>query len=450
MLPPPTEIAALFKELKHRRNRSDSLVSIEADANSANQVQSGNSTSAKNNADKLLHLSRIALNDQDVSLPRVTSFDSVCTDMSVVAEEDKKVTSSTRMLSEVNRQYRQKAVLMSLQNDEPPDDNVSEESESQQSCSKKQMRRRNTYSDNSSGTKISKPESSIGAYPTFLHTDKPGQKNRDEEIFDWEKFSIQKYLITEMLGIGEAGHLQPAAVGHMENFLTVPSKVEAFIGFGFFICFDAFLNVMTFLPIRVVYSLGLLLCEILGFMIRIIALIGSPIFGPQKKFMKLKGFFDKCHLYDLMRGAFMVLSCYFLLKLNMSRVYHYIRGQTLIKLYVLTAMLEIFDKLLCSFGQDAFDSLYCITRMRPNPRKILYAFMITAIYTILHSSLYFMLIATLTVAINSADQALVTVLVLNNFGEIKSFVFKKFDNQNLFQLSCSDVTERFQLVSTYL
>ena len=164
--------------------------------------------------------------------------------------------------------------------------------------------------------------------------------------------------------------------------------------------------------------------------------------------MKLKGYFHKSHLYDLMRGTFVLLCCYVLLKLNMSRVYHYIRGQTLIKLYVLTAMLEIFDKLLCSFGQDAFDSLYCITRMRPEPRKILFAFIVTAVYAILHSSLYFMLIATLTVAINSADQALVTVLVLNNFGEIKSFVFKKFDNQNLFQLSCSDVTERFQLVRT--
>jgi hypothetical protein len=34
---------------------------------------------------------------------------------------------------------------------------------------------------------------------------------------------------------------------------------------------------------------------------------------------------------------------------------------------------------------------------------------------------------------------------LNNFAEIKGFVFKKFDKQNLFQLACSDITERFQL-----
>lgn len=233
------------------------------------------------------------------------------------------------------------------------------------------------------------------------------------------------------------GHLHPTAVGNMDNFLTVPSKVERFIEFGFFICVDAFLYVITFLPIRVGYSLYLLVKEALGY------------FWWKEGGIKRggrEGYFHRSHLYDLMRGSFMLLSCVMLQQLNMSRVYHYIRGQTLIKLYVLTAMLEIFDKLLCSFGQDAFDSLYCITRMRPEPRRILFAFIITAIYTTLHSMLYFMLVATLTVAINSSDQALVTVLVLNNFAEIKSFVFKKFDKQNLFQLSCSDITERFQLV----
>ena len=63
----------------------------------------------------------------------------------------------------------------------------------------------------------------------------------------------------------------------------------------------------------------------------------------------------------------------------------------------------------------------------------------------IHSAIYFIHIATLTVAINSAEQALITVLILNNFAEIKGFVFKKFDKQNLFQLACSDITERFQL-----
>ena len=205
---------------------------------------------------------------------------------------------------------------------------------------------------------VEKPESSIGAYPSFLHTDQP--KNSEDGIFNWKNFSLQKYLMTEMLGIGEAGHLLPTAVGNMQNFLTVPSRVEMFIVFGFFICLDAFLYVMTFLPIRVAYSLYLLFCESLGLLTSFAQIGGSEIkISPEgrRRGMVLRGSFHRSHLYDLMRGAFMILSCYVLMQLNMSRVYHYIRGQTLIKLYVLTAMLEIFDKLLCSFGQDAFDSL---------------------------------------------------------------------------------------------
>lgn len=43
------------------------------------------------------------------------------------------------------------------------------------------------------------------------------------------------------------------------------------------------------------------------------------------------------------------------------------------------------------------------------------------------------------------SQALLTLLISNNFAEIKSSVFKKFDKHNLFQLSCHDVVERFKL-----
>lgn len=40
---------------------------------------------------------------------------------------------------------------------------------------------------------------------------------------------------------------------------------------------------------------------------------------------------------------------------------------------------------------------------------------------------------------------MLTVMIINNFTEIKGSVFKKFDKHNLFQLACSDVTERFEL-----
>jgi len=52
---------------------------------------------------------------------------------------------------------------------------------------------------------------------------------------------------------------------------------------------------------------------------------------------------------------------------------------------------------------------------------------------------------TLNVAINSNNKALLTIMMSNNFVELKGSVFKKFDKNNLFQVSCSDVRERFHL-----
>lgn len=67
----------------------------------------------------------------------------------------------------------------------------------------------------------------------------------------------------------------------------------------------------------------------------------------------------------------------------------------------------------------------------------------------------FFQVITLNVAINSFSNALLTLLVSNQFVEIKSAVFKKFERENLFQLACAgttpflcllkDVLERFQL-----
>ncbi|KAJ4451478.1 hypothetical protein ANN_02941 [Periplaneta americana] len=71
---------------------------------------------------------------------------------------------------------------------------------------------------------------------------------------------------------------------------------------------------------------------------------------------------------------------------------------------------------------------------------------------ILHSVLVLFQATTLNVAINSNNKALLTIMMSNNtlnkmfqFVELKGSVFKKFDKNNLFQVSCSDVRERFHL-----
>lgn len=43
----------------------------------------------------------------------------------------------------------------------------------------------------------------------------------------------------------------------------------------------------------------------------------------------------------------------------------------------------------------------------------------------------------LNVAVNSYDNALITLLVSNQFVEIKGSVFKKFEKDNLFQITCA-------------
>lgn len=51
----------------------------------------------------------------------------------------------------------------------------------------------------------------------------------------------------------------------------------------------------------------------------------------------------------------------------------------------------------------------------------------------------------LNVAVNSYDDALLSLLVSNQFVEIKGSVFKKFEKDNLFQITCADIVERFTL-----
>ena len=254
--------------------------------------------------------------------------------------------------------------------------------------------------------------------------------------FNPYEFSVSRYLYLEVFGgyCGvETSTKEHKAVKNINNFIEVPIGLEKLVMFGFLACLDTFLYTFTTLPMRVIIASSLLFLEVL-----------SVLFKDTLKLPSLLTM-NRIHLCDLMRGLLLLIGCGALQLLNMSRVYHYIRGQTTVKLYVLTGMLEVFDRLLNSFGLDAFDSLYYQTRQKTSMSTMLASFSIVAVYVVFHSFLYFTQIATLTVATNSTDQAMITVMIINNFTEIKGSVFKKFDKHNLFQLACSDVTERFQL-----
>jgi Eukaryotic membrane protein family len=72
-------------------------------------------------------------------------------------------------------------------------------------------------------------------------------------------------------------------------------------------------------------------------------------------------------------------------------------------------------------------------------------FLLALSYNVIHSTALFYQVITLNVAVNSYSNALLALILSNQFVEIKSTVFKRFEKENLFQLTCADIVERFQL-----
>lgn len=152
------------------------------------------------------------------------------------------------------------------------------------------------------------------------------------------------------------------------------------------------------------------------------------------------------HLYQLIQVSIIFLVTYFLLMpISIGKLYHWIRGQAMLKLYVLIAIVEVFDRLMCSLGQDCLDSMYWNTTRNPRSMRMLISVVVVLVYAGVHTLILFVHVATLNVAMNSADSALLNLLIGGNFAEIKSTVFKKYNKPNLFKITASDVCERFKL-----
>ncbi|OQD74177.1 hypothetical protein PENDEC_c012G01496 [Penicillium decumbens] len=154
---------------------------------------------------------------------------------------------------------------------------------------------------------------------------------------------------------------------------------------------------------------------------------------------------------DILTGLLMISTCLALMYFDASRMYHWIRGQAAIKLYVIYNVLEVSDRLLAALGQDVLECLFSREALerRPDGRSKIFRpfwlFLLALVYTVAHATSLFYQVMTLNVAVNSYSNALITLLLSNQFVEIKSTVFRKFEKENLFQLTCADVVERFQL-----
>jgi len=131
---------------------------------------------------------------------------------------------------------------------------------------------------------------------------------------------------------------------------------------------------------------------------------------------------------------------------------------------------KIADRLCASIGQDILDCLFSrstletVSRGTPVTSHILRPYVYFVLATLYvgkcvghgftmpfdhllacHTLVMLYQLLSLNVAVNSYDHALLTLLMSNQFVEIKGCVFKKFEKDNLFQITCADIVERFTL-----
>uniref|UniRef100_A0A674NM47 Transmembrane anterior posterior transformation 1b n=1 Tax=Takifugu rubripes TaxID=31033 RepID=A0A674NM47_TAKRU len=250
-------------------------------------------------------------------------------------------------------------------------------------------------------------------------------------LFAAVDLSLFRFITTELTRGYFLEHNEAKYTERRERVYTclrIPKELEKLMTFGFFLCLDAFLYVFTLLPLRVILALlRLLTLPCCGFS-------GSRLLQPAQ-------------VCDVLKGFIMVL-CYSMMSyVDYSMMYHLIRGQSVIKLYIIYNMLEVADRLFSSFGQDILDALYW-TATEPKEKKrahigVIPHFFMAVLYVFLHAILIMVQATTLNVAFNSHNKSLLTIMMSNNFVEIKGSVFKKFEKNNLFQMSNSDIKERF-------
>uniref|UniRef100_A0A7C9AM40 Uncharacterized protein n=1 Tax=Opuntia streptacantha TaxID=393608 RepID=A0A7C9AM40_OPUST len=262
----------------------------------------------------------------------------------------------------------------------------------------------------------------------------PCTKLETAESLDWKQLMTEdpsnslpmensplKYLMEEMYNGNSLR--STTAIGNekerervYDTIFRLPWRCELLINVGFFVCFNSFLSLLTIMPMRAIMTLWTL-CS-------------------KRQLKKL----STAELSDF--GCLVVLAGGVILlgRTDISLIYHMIRGQGTIKLYVVYNVLEVFDKLWQSFGGDVFETLFSSAEglASCSPESLRYwiqrytiDLVLAAVASIIHSFILLAQAITLSTCIVAHNNSLLALLVSNNFAEIKSNVFKRFSKDNV-------------------
>lgn len=212
-------------------------------------------------------------------------------------------------------------------------------------------------------------------------------------------------------------HTLAADIAYEElvNTMHIPFHLEKFMLFGWLVCMNSFLTVFTIMPLRI------------GLALR------RANLAPVKR--------DVLTLASIFAAVAILLPP----RLDISRMYHDVRGLAHIKLYVMFGVLEMADKLCLSIGQDVLGVFHATLASRTPVKFAIFALLLQ-VYLCSHAYVLIYQTVSLHVAANLYLNALMALLLSNQFLELKGLVFKRFEREGLFQISMADLAERFQLL----
>lgn len=139
-------------------------------------------------------------------------------------------------------------------------------------------------------------------------------------------------------------------------------------------CADSFLFVYTFLPLRFAMALWAVVTRPLRHCLRYTYIVsiasisggtlthsGTLIYlvyrGGKVRAKNTGRYLSPAEVCDLLKGV-VVLGCWAATwKVDTSMMYHLVKSQSVIKLYIFYNMLEVGDRLFSAFGQDTIDAL---------------------------------------------------------------------------------------------
>jgi hypothetical protein len=242
----------------------------------------------------------------------------------------------------------------------------------------------------------------------------PAGANKQPPPISWAQ-----QVETELGGVVEGNYMRfPASL--LKEYAKLPMIIEYVINHGILVCLCGLLYELTLMPLSATRGV-----------VKILLRNWKSVSNIEKS--------------DLIRLSVLVVAVWvFNASIDFSAVYHYVRAQSLLKLYFIFNMLEILERLVRSWGNDLVDGMvWSVVSPSSSWVSVGIHWSVVLVYSLLHAYMHFWRVMIISVAILTND--IMIVLVTNNFNELKGSVFKKAEPRSVYPIVSSDIVERLYL-----